>query len=94
VAQRGDAAAVQALLAKDSDGYTALIRVEFQQRYESDMEITRRMRHGRLHSAFLEPIVGVGLGRVVATSDKLLGGAKDWLFVFQRTKQKPKISVT
>ena len=27
---------------------------------------------------------GFGLGRVVATSEKLLGGAKDWLFVFQR----------
>jgi hypothetical protein len=31
------------------------------------------VRHGRLQSVFLEPIVEVGLGRVVATSDKLLG---------------------
>jgi len=50
---------------------------------KSNMKITRNgVRHGPLQSVFLEPILEVGLGRVVATSDKLLGGAKDWLFVF------------
>jgi hypothetical protein len=29
-------------------------------------------------------VKGAARRRVVATSDKLLGGAKDWLFVFQR----------